>query len=66
MDLSISLITPEIMRELGADDFDRGRGVDEHGMNPGAPAIKDWQYGWHQRLVERSQAIEQQLAECPP
>jgi hypothetical protein len=54
MDHSIRLITPEIMRELGADAFDRGLGVDDHGMNPWVPARKDWQYGWHMRRVQRS------------
>jgi hypothetical protein len=39
MDHSISLVTPEIMRERGAAAFDEGRGIDDHHMNPGAPAI---------------------------
>jgi hypothetical protein len=70
MDLSIRLITPEIMRELGADAFDRGLGVDDHGMNPWVSARKDWQYGWHQRRIERSRArgnqLQQLAEECPP
>lgn len=70
MDRSISLVTPDMQRARGADAFDEGRGVDDHHMNPGAPAIKDWQAGWHQRRVERSRKAGnpvQQLAEaCPP
>lgn len=78
MDTSISLVSPNMQRERGADAFDEGRGVDDHHMNPGSPAIKDWQDGWHQRRVERSRGagnhisdatdmVGQQLAEaCPP
>jgi hypothetical protein len=70
MDLSIRPVTPAIMRDRGADAFDEGRGVDDHHMNPGAPAIADWQAGWHQRRVERSRKTGnhlRQLAEaCPP
>lgn len=49
MDLSIRPVTPEIMRQRGADAFDEGRGIDDHHMNPGAPAIADWQKGWRDR-----------------
>jgi hypothetical protein len=69
MDLSIRLITPEVMRERGAAAFDAGLGQDDHGMNESAPARKDWQYGWHARRIEcaRAQQAGQQLAEaCPP
>lgn len=58
MDLSIRLITPEVMREFGADAYDRGVPIDGHGMNPGAHAIKDWQLGWMWR--EREVLAEQQ------
>lgn len=68
MDLSITLITPDIMRELGAADYDRGLGINDHGMNPGSLAIKDWQCGWHGRRIERSRMLAhqdgQQLAEA--
>jgi hypothetical protein len=78
MDLSIRLITPELMEELGADAFDRGVGVNDHGMSECATARKSWQYGWHKRRVVRSRQsgdhftdvtnmVDQQLAEvCPP
>jgi hypothetical protein len=49
VDLSIRPVTPEIMRERGAQAFDDGRGIDDHHMNPGAPAIEDWQKGWRDR-----------------
>ena len=49
MDLSIRPVTPEIMRQRGADAFDEGRGIDDHHMNPGSPAIVDWQQGWRDR-----------------
>lgn len=73
MDISIRSVTPDMQRDRGAQAFDDGRGVDDHYMNPGSPAIKDWQYGWHQRRIERSRKTGnqvqpvQQLAEaCPP
>ena len=49
MDYSIRPVTPEIMRERGADAFDRGLGVDDHNMNPGVAAIADWRKGWMDR-----------------
>lgn len=49
MDFSISLVTPEMNRQRGADAFDRGVGIDEHHMNPGSPAIADWKKGWMER-----------------
>ncbi len=54
MGRSITLVTPEIMQELGGDAFDRGLGVQDHDMNPGSPAIRDWQFGWHTRRIQRS------------
>lgn len=58
MDQSIKLITPELWQERGAAAFDQGRGVDDHYMNPGAAAIRDWQFGWHTRRIERAQMRE--------
>lgn len=49
MDHSIRPVTPEIMRERGADAFDRGAGIDDHHMNPNAPAVADWRKGWTER-----------------
>jgi hypothetical protein len=51
MDASTTLITPELMHELGALAFDQGRSQDEHYMNPGAKAIKYWQAGWHAQRI---------------
>lgn len=65
MDHSITLITPELMRERGADAFYQGLGIDDHGLPPGSAARKDWQFGWHTARIERAQmcAAEQQLTE---
>jgi hypothetical protein len=52
MDLSITAITPKMMRQRGADAFDRGLGIDDHGMNPWSPAVADWREGWMQRQAE--------------
>ena len=46
MDETIAIITHEIMRKRGADAFDRGLSLDDHGMNSGAAAIADWKSGW--------------------
>lgn len=54
-----SIISRETIRERGARAYDQGRGVDDHRMNPGSAAIKEWQFGWHMRRVERSQAAHQ-------
>ena len=71
MDLPITLITPDVHEARGAKAYDEGLGADDHGMNPGSPAIKDWQYGWHQRRIEHSsargnQAVQQLAEACPP
>jgi hypothetical protein len=63
MDLSISVVTPDMQFDRGAQAYDEGRGVHDHYMNPGAPAIRDWQYGWHTRRVERSRANACQAAQ---
>lgn len=65
MDLSIRAVTPQIMRDRGADAFDRGLGIHDHDMNPDSRAIADWQSGWLWR--QREVQAAQQLAEaCPP
>lgn len=56
MDLSIKVATPAMHRERGAAAFDRGARIDEHHMNPGSPAILDWQRGWKQRQLESMRA----------
>jgi hypothetical protein len=72
VDTSITLITPDMQRERGAHAFDQGLGVDDHHMNPGAPAIRDWQFGWHTRRIERSRKAGNhvpatgELLGCPP
>lgn len=52
MDHSICLVTPAMNRQRGADAFDRGLGIDDHGMNPWAPAVDDWQAGWRERQAQ--------------
>lgn len=52
MDDSIKAVTPALMRKRGADAFDRGLTLDDHGMNPWAPAVADWKSGWLQRHYE--------------
>ena len=52
MDHSIQPVTPALMRKRGADAFDRGLTLDDHGMNPGSAAIADWKSGWLARHYE--------------
>lgn len=49
MDLSICIVTPAMHQARGEEAYDRGLGINDHDMNPGAPAIKDWQAGWRWR-----------------
>ena len=65
MDAAIRIITPEIMRKRGADAFDRGLTLDDHGMNPSAAAIADWKTGWLNRHYE-VQVQGRHAMECPP
>ena len=47
--MSYEIISREMIRAKGAAAFDKGLGHDDHGMNPGSPAIEDWQLGYRQR-----------------
>lgn len=62
--MDTSIISRDTMRTRGAEAFLKGRGVDDHHMNPGAPAIADWQAGWRAAQAEQlAQALE---GACPP
>ena len=52
MDESIAIIPPELHRARGADAFDQGLSIDDHGMNPGSAAIADWQAGYREREAQ--------------
>jgi hypothetical protein len=67
MDHSISIVTPALMRQRGAEAFDRGLTLDDHGMNPWAPAVADWKTGWlarHYEVVVKANG--RQLQVSPP
>ena len=67
MDEAISIITPATMRQRGADAFDRGLTLDDHDMNPWAPAVADWKTGWLNRHFEVTvKAKSRHAMECPP
>jgi hypothetical protein len=67
MDFSIRIITPALMRKRGADAFDRGLTLDDHGMNPDASTLADWKTGWLARHHEVTvKANGRQSIECPP
>jgi hypothetical protein len=52
MDHAITLVTPAMNRQRGADAFDQGLGIDDHNMNPGSAAIPDWRKGWQERKAQ--------------
>lgn len=54
MDQSISLISTIQKRkfELGYEAYMANRTRDSHDMNPGSPAIADFQAGWDQAAKE--------------
>lgn len=49
-----SIISYDAMPDRGAQAFDSGIGVDDHGLEPGSRAAKLWEFGWHGRRVEYS------------
>lgn len=49
------IVSRDMIRAKGAAAFDKGLKHDQHGMNPGAPAIDDWQLGWRQRRDQVAQ-----------
>lgn len=54
-----AIVPRATMSQRGADAFDRGRSIDDHGMNPWAPAVADWRKGYQQRKAES--AVDQLL-----
>ena len=68
MDESIQPVTPSVMRERGADAYDRGLNIDDHNMNPSALAIADWREGWLQRRAQvcADQLLIAAMGMCPP
>lgn len=44
--MTAPIIPPGQIRKKGRAAFFAGKGRDAHEMNPGSPAIKDWQAGW--------------------
>lgn len=61
--MSDSIILRETIRARGAAAFEVGRGVDDHGMNPGSAAIRDWQFGWHTRRIQVAAAARRQAGQ---
>ena len=49
------IVSRELIRAKGAAAFDKGLPHDGHQMNPGSPAIDDWQLGWRQRRDQVAQ-----------
>ncbi|WP_371763362.1 hypothetical protein [Massilia sp.] len=62
-----TIVSRDTIRQRGADAFDQGRGINDHHMNPGAPAIDDWQQGWRdRRATVHARKLVKFAMECPP
>lgn len=64
-----AIVPREKIRQLGAKAFDKGRSINDHGMNPGSAAIADWQAGYRERQAEVGalRVLAAAMAmECPP
>lgn len=48
------IISRDLIRSRGAAAFVAGSGRNGHNMNPGAPAIAEWQAGWDAAYKEKS------------
>jgi hypothetical protein len=59
------IISIAMIQAKARSAFVRGVGRDDHGFNPGAPAIAEWQAEWD-RCNEAFTASLEQAAECPP
>lgn len=60
------IVTREMIRERAREAFARGRGRDDHHMNPTAPAVADWQAEWDRCEAEFNEALSQLAEVCPP
>lgn len=62
------IVTREMIRERAREAFARGRGRDDHHMNPTAPAVADWQAEWDRCAAPAwGVPVEEQVeAVCPP
>jgi hypothetical protein len=67
-DIASTLVTPEMMRQFGADAFDKGLSIDDHGMNPWVNAVVDWRKGWQERRAQvcADQLLVLAMGMCPP
>jgi hypothetical protein len=53
--MSDEIIPREWIREKGRAAFVAGKGRDEHHMNPGSPAIEEFQAGWDRAYADWAQ-----------
>lgn len=47
-----SIVSRDHIRAKGRAAFWAGKGRNDHDMNPGAAAIRDWQDGWRRAFAE--------------
>lgn len=50
--MSDQIVSREYMRARGRVAFEAGKGRDDHHMNPGSPAIVEFQDGWDRAYAE--------------
>jgi hypothetical protein len=66
MDLSIKTISPGMHFDRGVNAHAHGRGINDHYMNPGALAIKEWQRGWRFAVHQAGLAMQAHQVEVSP
>lgn len=54
------IVSRAMIFDRGAAAYAKGLGIDAHGMNPGAPAIPDWQAGWLDAKQRWNRAMRRQ------
>ena len=59
--MTFQIVSRQAMFQRGAAAFVKGQGVDDHHMNPGAPAIADWQAGWRNAQLAYLRATKPQV-----
>ena len=54
------IVSRAMIFDRGAAAFAKGLGLNDHNMNPGAPAIADWQAGWKDAKQRWNRAMRRQ------
>lgn len=63
-----AIISRETIRNQARAAFIKGRGRNDHNMNPGASAVTDWQAEWDRchRAMRQTKVVRELLKVTPP